>query len=1668
MTIRFPRFAASAALISLYVVCGQAKAQAVGLEHEYDEKVEAARSISPLSEGMFGNQTSLANGSTEFSAVDIDIPGNNALPVRLGRRLPIDDRYLPEELGGLGNWDIDVPYIEGTFSSAYGWTVASPSSPLKNMRCTYAGQPYVDGVKFSAEEVWHGYNLHIPGGGSETLLLDGAGYADPTDTTGYKWTLKSQGKLRCLSILAEGSPGEGFLLRQPDGTKYYFDFPVERTVRKLQKSRVPGYIMERKRIFMLATKIEDRFGNTVHFTYETAAPNKGRLISITARDNLGVLDGRAITLAYPNASTITAQAGGKTWTYGLQSGHLTSVTQPGGEQWLYSPFGSLSAYAFPFNGEAEVNLAYFDPGAMCTASSLIALGTATFTVTHPSGAQGTFQFEGKRFSRANVPYYCVIDYFEHNVRTLAGVMRDFGSSGAITGQALIYQTMVQMSMSYNEAVRFLAIDMNPPVEDPSYLDVEGYARILIPNTYDVFSLQTQTLQGSGIETAVTSYSYEEKDFPYCGTFDSFTGLPNGQDCEEDACISISCADGLGRWTTITLPTGEKIRKRHGVVYGVNEGLLLNEEVRTVSDVLVRSTEYTYQPGNAIAPQVFAADAGGNLVFDPMASRMTPLLSSKTTQDGVDFSYEVSNCGSAYCFDAMARPTKVRKWSSLGHSRLEEFQFQDNLQFWVLGLQTAHTVAGTITSETVYDHLARPTTFKNFGYVDSTLSWNGDGTLAWVKDANENQTTFSAWERGIPKHVLNADTTTRTAVVSALGWITQSTDENGFATNYTYDEMGRLASIIYPTGDTTAWNTTTLEFKKTTATELWFPAGTWRQTVRTGNGHKVTYYDALWRPRVTHEYDSANVAGTSRFSALRYDKANRATFASYPIASATSDGSFVHGAWSEYDALGRPTSTAHDTDASPAVTLVEYLSGFKTRVTNPRGHATTTSFLAYDQPDTSSPLVIDAPEGLRTTITRDAFGRTTTVNRSGTQPGQIETLSRHYVYGGRGRLCKSVEPETGATHYDYDLVGNLIRTIQGDQTYTGLTCDSVNVPIADKTLMTYDVMNRLLRRDVPGVTGGVEYTYHLDGLVHTSTALHSDGFAPAMTLSYNKRRLLVFEAQSSTGWGSGYTYNANGFMSGYWFPDVETVDLAPNALGQPTQAGSYATGVQYFPNGAIKQFTYGNGIQHSSTQNVRQLPARALDLDGVTAVVDFETTYDANGNTLAIFDDAQMGHLDRTMTYDGLDRLVTAYAPGLWGNGSYTYDVLDNLRTRTQGGVTHTYNYDVKNRLASVSFPGGSWPYVHDARGNITQRGGFHHVYDQANRLRSTAGTPWYSYDAAGRRLLTCNFTACNHQMYGQSGQLMFEVDNRVNERRSHVYLGSRLIAIKEAQANGANPQVIYQHADALGSPVAETNAARQVLARTEYAPYGQTLNRQVSGPGFTGHVMDAGTGLTYMQQRYYDQAIGRFVSVDPVATSVGDGSAFNRYRYAANNPYFYTDPDGREEEAWAQLGETISLEISKSSYRNTKDPKSRAAQARTLAVRHRMIGAYTDAQRYEREAEVWTRGITMRNPAHIRFVQDSISEDFQGGEGSIDALVRQLHESSGEDAKKILPIRVFEQAGVLYTLDHRRLEAHRQAGYPIQTVMATAEEVAFEKPRKARSSKPNYDGVKVRIRRGRR
>ncbi len=87
----------------------------------------------------------------------------------------------------------------------------------------------------------------------------------------------------------------------------------------------------------------------------------------------------------------------------------------------------------------------------------------------------------------------------------------------------------------------------------------------------------------------------------------------------------------------------------------------------------------------------------------------------------------------------------------------------------------------------------------------------------------------------------------------------------------------------------------------------------------------------------------------------------------------------------------------------------------------------------------------------------------------------------------------------------------------------------------------------------------------------------------------------------------------------------------------------------------------------------------------------------------------------------------------------------------------------------------------------------------------------------------------------------------------------------------------------------------------DYYPYGDIRLDEKAGTfseqrKFAGHEYDADTGLSYMNARYYNGKIGRFVSQDPVflaaAFNLADPQSLNSYAYARNNPLRYIDPTG--------------------------------------------------------------------------------------------------------------------------------------------------------------------------------
>ena len=320
-----------------------------------------------------------------------------------------------------------------------------------------------------------------------------------------------------------------------------------------------------------------------------------------------------------------------------------------------------------------------------------------------------------------------------------------------------------------------------------------------------------------------------------------------------------------------------------------------------------------------------------------------------------------------------------------------------------------------------------------------------------------------------------------------------------------------------------------------------------------------------------------------------------------------------------------------------------------------------------------------------------------------------------------------------------------------------------------------------------------------------------------------------------------------------------------------------------------------------TPNARQLPGRSLDaypaVNPTSIYLDDNYSFDANGNVLSIVDnDGDARNTTRDMGYDDLDRLTVAR--GIWDWAYYTYDPLDNLRSNTLGASGFTYVYDANNRLDHLNRSGGGvYGYTYDARGNVTNDGRNAYTFTRANRLASITGKDHYQYDGHGRRMVVWRAdNTAQVPVYGMSGKLIYTADNRGSgSGTTEVYLAGSVVAesVKDWTTNAVT--VTYLHTDALGSPVKRTNASRGVVETTEYAPYGAPVNRPVDGVGYTGHVMDQSSGLIYMQQRYYDPQVGRFLSADPVQANPNSGANFSGYWYAANNPFRFIDPDGRKD-----------------------------------------------------------------------------------------------------------------------------------------------------------------------------
>jgi RHS repeat-associated protein len=105
-----------------------------------------------------------------------------------------------------------------------------------------------------------------------------------------------------------------------------------------------------------------------------------------------------------------------------------------------------------------------------------------------------------------------------------------------------------------------------------------------------------------------------------------------------------------------------------------------------------------------------------------------------------------------------------------------------------------------------------------------------------------------------------------------------------------------------------------------------------------------------------------------------------------------------------------------------------------------------------------------------------------------------------------------------------------------------------------------------------------------------------------------------------------------------------------------------------------------------------------------------------------------------------------------------------------------------------------------------------------------------------------------------------------------------------------------------GDVVKILNTSGGVVASYTYDAWGKVTNSgnvvgQYNPIRYRGYYYDTDTGFYYLQSRYYDPAIKRFISADDASLlgANGDFASLNLYAYCGNNPVSRSDDGG---EAW--------------------------------------------------------------------------------------------------------------------------------------------------------------------------
>lgn len=468
----------------------------------------------------------------------------------------------------------------------------------------------------------------------------------------------------------------------------------------------------------------------------------------------------------------------------------------------------------------------------------------------------------------------------------------------------------------------------------------------------------------------------------------------------------------------------------------------------------------------------------------------------------------------------------------------------------------------------------------------------------------------------------------------------------------------------------------------------------------------------------------------------------------------------------------------------------------------------------------------------------------------------------YTYDNQGRVTKQTFENGDVVTYKYDNNGALASITDSA---TGLT-----------TTYYYDFSDRLLRYAEKGSNFSHIVGYEYDEINNLTALVETiNGTEHKTVYAYDDDNRVTSITNGSA--NEAYTYDAYSRVnekvtkndSSTILTDTITYlnPTSTTTTGQIHKLQSVASGYNvtytytYDDNGNILYVNSGGKTTYYVYDTANQLTRENNQAAGKTWV----WTYDDAGNITSrkeyAYTTGTLGTVQSTVNYSYGD---SDWGDLLTGYGNYTIDsdAIGNPTTVKQGNtVIRSYTWEHGRKLASLTENGNTWSYTYNADGLRTQRTNgsttYNYIYNGGSLSQMTVGsnTLYFAYDTSGNPLA-------------------------VTYNGTNYYYATNQQGDVTAILNTSGSAVVQYTYDAWGKILTTTGSMASTLG--------------VHNPlRYRGYVYDQETQLYYLQSRYYDPAMGRFINADdPANLGVKGLLSYNLFAYCGNNPVMGYDPTG--------------------------------------------------------------------------------------------------------------------------------------------------------------------------------